>query len=1346
MKASLREHGWPVLLLAVVAIGFFWQTTVGGKVLLPADNLYQFPPWSSYAPAGFAGPHNPLISDSILQNYGWKQFLVNSIHQRQLPLWNPDVLGGTPFFAPGQASVLYPFTALFLVLPVAAAYGWFAALHLFLAGLFAYAYLRFIGRSRWAGLIGGTTFMFSSRLVTSILWPQMMGAMVYLPLLLLLLELIVRQARRRWPLAPASAGAIVLGTSLLAGHIEVSVYVIATLGLYAAGRLIALALDGEGTKSLLAAARAAASCLVLVVLGVGLALVQLLPFSQVGQLNFRSGTVTYQDVVGFALKLPQLFAFLMPNFYGNPTMPATPGWGPKDYVEQAAYVGVLPLLLAGATLRYLIVQSRHQNGGGQPKAGPGTNMVPLWCLWAIIAVSLLLAFGTPLYHVIFFDLPGFNQIHTPFRWLIPYTAAVSLLAGAGFDLLRPHLRHWRLAFTGLALLALLLLPAWQRVLVPRLHVPPAYRGLELRNYAIMLVLLALAAAIAWLGSWLEREHPSTAPLVSSGPPADAAKGGLAERGRLSSARLRTHAFGPLALLLVLGDLIFFGITFNTASSTAPLRLTPPAVRFLQHDRSLFRITAYGQNKLLQPNGAMLYGLQDARGYDSVILARYATFSSLIEPQDQLAFNRVKNLDRPSALDSPLLSLLNVKYVLATAPIHDPRDRLVFTGRSMLVYQNLAVLPRAFVAPTAQTIVDPAAQLRALSSPSFNPARRAIVDGPLPAGFGGDSARASGASASIDAYSGRKVSIHASGPGLLVLSDTNYPGWTVKVDGQPARLYTADYAFRGVALGPGSHDVEFVFSPSIIKLGALGSALSLAAIILVLAFSAWLGAAPGRQPRLQGHTASRVTKNALSPMASNFITKILSFGFTIYYFPLFGVTQVGKYGVAVIVNLFMDTIISFGLQQLLMRDLARDKGEANEYITTGIAIRLALTGIVGLPVIAAVLALHRFAGFEADTTWVIVILTASFIPSAFATVFSSVFDGFELMEYRAGVNVLSGFLTVIFGVLFINLGWNIVGLAAAALLTNVLTAIAFYLLICRVVIRPRLTWNGARLRYLLRSAWPVMVSQLLVVLFFNIDVPILRAFRGSFEVGLYTTAYKFVSAMLIVPPAFVTAVFPILSRQAISQRDALRRGFDSSVKVLLIVAFPVLAGFEVLAGTIVVGLYGSQFAGAVPALRILMLFLPFSYVNGLTQYVLIALDKQSTIVRFFGITALFNIAVNLALIPSLGYIAASLVTVASEVVLLVPLCWLTARELGRLSLLNVASKPAIAAGLAGLAMLATPRLLGSAGPIPVLLLAILCGAAVYTAALLALRTFTAEERRLARSLLRRGAPEHLTAVP
>ncbi len=363
MKARLRSEGLPLLFLLAASIGFFWKVTLAGKVLLPLDNLYQFAPWASYAPLGFTGPANGLISDSILENYGWKHFLIESIRQRQLPLWNPNILGGTPFFAPGQASVLYPFTLLFLVLPLARAYGYFAALHLFMAGAFSYAYMRVLGVSRMGGVIAGLAFMFSLAMVTSILWPQMIGVIVYLPLLLLLVELIFRQSHHRWPVVPAMAGALVLGVSTLAGHIEVTVYVIATLGMYAAGRLVVedlayrrshAGLPGRWAFALRYIQKSAGLCLALVVLGMGFAAVQLLPFYEVGSQNFRSGGVTYQDVVGFALKLPQLFTFVMPDFYGNPTMPDTTYWGPKNYVEQASYIGVLPLLLALVTLWHLV--------------------------------------------------------------------------------------------------------------------------------------------------------------------------------------------------------------------------------------------------------------------------------------------------------------------------------------------------------------------------------------------------------------------------------------------------------------------------------------------------------------------------------------------------------------------------------------------------------------------------------------------------------------------------------------------------------------------------------------------------------------------------------------------------------------------------------------------------------------------------------------------------------------------------------------------------------------------------------------------------------------------------------
>ncbi|MBV9120962.1 MAG: oligosaccharide flippase family protein, partial [Chloroflexi bacterium] len=874
------------------------------------------------------------------------------------------------------------------------------------------------------------------------------------------------------------------------------------------------------------------------------------------------------------------------------------------------------------------------------------------------------------------------------------------LAGFGFDLARRHVSTWRLSSLIAALGVVTGGLAWWRLVLPR--IPADDRLLEWRNYAALACLMVLVAAAAWT---------------------------------------RPRLFGALAILLTGADLVYFGASFNTAADPALLAVTPGSVSFLQQDHSLFRITAYGQDKMFEANGNTLYGIQDARGYDSVILGTYAQLSGLIEPQDQLQYNRVKGIDRPDALDSPLLDLLNVKYVLSSQALSDPKFRQVYEGPDGRVYQNTRVLPRAFVAPAAVVEPDGQRQLQLLTSLDLS--RNAVIGQAPGLSLPNNPGQSPSGLAVLTTYSGRKVDVTAAGPGVLVLTDNNFPGWNVTVDGQPANLLTADYTFRGVALPAGSHQVEFTFAPRSLIAGGLVSALCLALIGVLLIAQLYLRAVPVERLAAGG----RVTKNSLTPLASSIGSRLLSFGFSVFYFRVLGLTQVGKYVTAVAVWLFLDTIIGFGLQQIVARDVARDKSRTQSYISTALAIRLGLTVIVGLPVALGAAAMHRFAGFDGDTAAVLAVLILGFVPSAFSNVFSHVFDGHELMEYKAFTEMLTSIVNIGLGVVFVLAGWDILGLAAAAFLTNVFTAGLLGFLLAQRLGPFRARFDSALIRTVLRGAYPIMLNQLLVVLFFKIDVPILRAFRSNDEVGIYGAAYKFVDALLVIPATFVPAVFPILSRQATSQRDALKRGYELALKILLIVSLPLLAGFEVFAGDIIAGFYGEKFAASAVALRILMLFLPFSYINGLTQYVLVALERQQTMLRFFAVTAVFNVAVNLALIPRFGFVAASAVTAASEVVLLAPLYWLTVRDLGSPRLLAVtAVRPFLAAAGCGAVMLILRGPLVSRLGLPGDVVAALAGAAVYACLLLVLKTFDKEETDMVRRAFKRapGGPIILPA--
>lgn len=80
----------------------------------------------------------------------------------------------------------------------------------------------------------------------------------------------------------------------------------------------------------------------------------------------------------------------------------------------------------------------------------------------------------------------------------------------------------------------------------------------------------------------------------------------------------------------------------------------------------------------------------------------------------------------------------------------------------------------------------------------------------------------------------EVSCESAGDTFLVLTEMFYPGWTARVDGVQVPLYCANYAFRGVPLGPGKHEVVFVFQPASFWVG-----IKVAVGLLIFVSLTWL---------------------------------------------------------------------------------------------------------------------------------------------------------------------------------------------------------------------------------------------------------------------------------------------------------------------------------------------------------------------------------------------------------------------------------------------------------------------------------------------------------------------------
>jgi O-antigen/teichoic acid export membrane protein len=354
-----------------------------------------------------------------------------------------------------------------------------------------------------------------------------------------------------------------------------------------------------------------------------------------------------------------------------------------------------------------------------------------------------------------------------------------------------------------------------------------------------------------------------------------------------------------------------------------------------------------------------------------------------------------------------------------------------------------------------------------------------------------------------------------------------------------------------------------------------------------------------------------------------------------------------------------------------------------------------------------------------------------LPSVLAKTATGLLWAAERLELTAGVSVIATLLKTALGAAVLFTGLGLAGLAGTSLVVNVVTAVVLLLLLRRV---PSAAIQHADIRPIrwLRESWPLFLNQLLQGLFFKIDSSLLLPLAGPVAAGVYAAAYKVSEGAGIVSSSFTLAIFPRLLRAsdpATSAAQPLVNAYRVSLRVLLQAAFPLAAGTAILASPIVSVVGGRQYLpDSAIALAILICYLPLSYANGLTQYVLIASGRQRLLTGAFFAALVFNLVANFLLIPRFSYVGAAWVTVASEVVLLVPFRWAAARVAPGVSLLDEARTPLLATLLMAPVMW---WLRDALHP----LAAIAAGAIVYPFALWALGGIDAHQIRILRQLVR-----------
>jgi Bacterial membrane protein YfhO len=700
------------------------------------------------------------------------------------PEWMPYTFGGMPFVAnTAHGDTFYPTFLLRLVLPPDVGITLGFMLHLVLAGLFMFLFLRAI-RLEWGpSFVGGAAYLMSGQIV-SLVSPGHDGKLFVSALLPLALLCLYRGVTRGSWRSFLGFG-VTVGFALISPHFQLTYYLLMAAGFF---WLYLVFLSGE---------RAAGHSwgwytgLFVGALAVGFALaaIQLLPFIDYLRFSPRgaagSTSTGWDYATGWSMPPEELLGILWPAFMGI----LQDYWGRNPFKLHSEYIGVVVLMLATFSFR---LEGRKRLA---------------WFFVFLGVYGALFAFGgyTPFYRIPYHLLPGIRMTRAPS--MIFFLASVSLAALAAMglqallaleDAARRRRLVWWVASLGVA--ALLALAGGFRPVMEIIAIPERFSGLITNEPAFKLdaarVLLfgLLTAGLCW------RRLPETA-------------WGLALGG------------------LVLLDL--WTVERHFIQWSPPARESFAAdgvVQALRQDASVYRVLpyqVYDENR----NYLMAHRLRSVLGYNGQELHRY----------DELlgGKNLWQNMGNPA-----LWRLLAVKYLVLPQPLEGQGIVPVagpvaaHDGQQVYVYRFDGALPFAYLVPEA--VKTPEDQMiPTLVDPRFDPRRYLLVPGDGSVGVSAPLGVPEPIAAPVTVETPHEGHYRfgfaaTTAPAYLFISENYYPDWHATVDGQPAQVVRAQFSLMAVPVRAGATSVELSFASPAFRRGHFITLVVLAGLLVVAA--------------------------------------------------------------------------------------------------------------------------------------------------------------------------------------------------------------------------------------------------------------------------------------------------------------------------------------------------------------------------------------------------------------------------------------------------------------------------------------------------------------------------------
>lgn len=353
------------------------------------------------------------------------------------------------------------------------------------------------------------------------------------------------------------------------------------------------------------------------------------------------------------------------------------------------------------------------------------------------------------------------------------------------------------------------------------------------------------------------------------------------------------------------------------------------------------------------------------------------------------------------------------------------------------------------------------------------------------------------------------------------------------------------------------------------------------------------------------------------------------------------------------------IAGLGSRPLLVKAIVRDPSQGPSLLGTAIVIRVVLL----VPCAMGAYAYAKLGHFSDEQT--LVILLGMGVALGFLTqeAIQGGLQAMERMEYLALTDVINKSLLTFVSIPIALAGLGPVWLMAVNVAAMAVGVAANLIWIRRFGIRWRI--DLARIRGFVVDSLTYWAFALFYTIYLWIDSALLALLGTAQEVGWYGVSTRLFQTLMFLPVILSTAWLPRLASAYKQDPQRLKAESETPLRLTGTLAMPIAVGTALIAGPLVILLYGQSFAAAEPVLAILALTAIPTYLNIVLSQVLIASDKQAQWTKILVVASVLNPVLNIVLIPIFhtrygnGALGAAICMLVTELVVVILGAW-TAR--------------------------------------------------------------------------------------